>query len=75
MPNIWMHIEYGRQLAGEFSNRLPFLQQLEQQKPLYHLGCQGPDILLYHSFLPWSKDAGALHLGDLMHRAAAGLYL
>lgn len=72
MPNIWMHIEYGQQLAGEFRSRLPFLAQLHQHKRLYNLGCQGPDILLYHSFLPWSKDAGALRLGDLMHSQHCG---
>ncbi|WP_405110298.1 zinc dependent phospholipase C family protein [Paenibacillus sp. FSL K6-1217] len=72
MPNIWMHIEFGQQLAGEFSSRFPCLHLLEQQQRLYNLGCQGPDFLLYHSFLPWSKDAGALHLGDQMHTRSCG---
>lgn len=72
MPNIWMHLEYGQQLAGEFRSRFPFLHKLQPQEQLYNLGCQGPDFLLYHSFLPWSKDAGALHLGDLMHTQHCG---
>lgn len=72
MPNIWMHIEYGQQLASEFRGRFPFLDHLEQQKRLYNLGCQGPDFLLYHSFLPWSRDTGALRLGDLMHTQSCG---
>ncbi|NOU81019.1 hypothetical protein GC101_19335 [Paenibacillus sp. LMG 31459] len=72
MPNIWMHLEYGQQLAGEFRSRFPFLHKFQPQEQLYNLGCQGPDFLLYHSFLPWSKDAGALHLGDLMHTQHCG---
>ncbi|WP_238654694.1 zinc dependent phospholipase C family protein [Paenibacillus piscarius] len=72
MPNIWMHLEYGQQLAEEFSGRFPFLTLLDQQQQLYNLGCQGPDFLLYHSFLPWSKDTGALRLGDLMHTENCG---
>lgn len=72
MPNIWMHIEFGQQLAGEFSSRFPCLQLLEQQQKLYNLGCQGPDFLLYHSFLPWRRDTGALHLGDQMHTQSCG---
>ncbi|WNS46274.1 zinc dependent phospholipase C family protein [Paenibacillus sp. MMS20-IR301] len=72
MPNIWMHIQYGQQLAGEFSSRFPFLSSLEQYSKLYNLGCQGPDYLLYHSFLPWRQDIGALHLGDLMHSQHCG---
>ncbi|MEK4008029.1 zinc dependent phospholipase C family protein [Paenibacillus sp. FSL H3-0333] len=72
MPNIWMHIEFGQQLAGEFSSRFPCLHLLEQQQRLYNLGCQGPDFLLYHSFLPWRRDTGALHLGDQMHTQSCG---
>jgi hypothetical protein len=72
MPNIWMHIEYGRKLAEEFRDRLPFLRRLEDHRNLYQLGCQGPDFLLYHSFLPWVKNSEVITLGDLIHRRSCG---
>ncbi|WP_310829255.1 zinc dependent phospholipase C family protein [Paenibacillus pedocola] len=72
MPNIWMHLEYGKQLAEEFKNEFPFLEDVETCPELYQLGCQGPDFLLYHSFLPWKKENRALRLGDLMHTENCG---
>lgn len=55
MPNIWMHLEYGQVLAEQFADQFPFLGGLKERPELYQLGCQGPDLLLYHSFLPWKK--------------------
>ncbi|ASA20479.1 zinc dependent phospholipase C family protein [Paenibacillus donghaensis] len=72
MPNIWMHLEYGKQLAAEFADRLPFLSGLKQYGNLYRFGCQGPDSLYYHSFLPWRKERSAARLGDLMHSHSCG---
>ncbi len=72
MPNIWMHLEYGQVLAEQFADQFPFLGGLKERPELYQLGCQGPDLLLYHSFLPWKKDTGALRLGDLMHSVHCG---
>ncbi|MHA6529695.1 zinc dependent phospholipase C family protein [Paenibacillus sp. BAC0078] len=72
MPNIWMHLEYGQQLAEEFREEFSFLADMRDRPELYQLGCQGPDFLLYHSFLPWKKDTPALRLGDLMHTENCG---
>lgn len=72
MPALWMHIEYGRQLATEFRDRLPFLNQLHLHENLYQLGCQGPDFLLFHGFLSWRKPSGMTHLGNLMHSQSCG---
>lgn len=72
MPNIWMHLEYGEQLAEEFKSEFSFLSEIQERRELYRLGCQGPDFLLYHSFLPWRKNTGAVMLGDLMHTRSCG---
>ncbi|AIQ48084.1 hypothetical protein R70723_20870 [Paenibacillus sp. FSL R7-0273] len=72
MPNIWMHLEYGQQLAGELQGEFACLADVKTRPELYQLGCQGPDILLYHSFLPWQKEARALRLGDDMHTESCG---
>lgn len=58
MPNIWMHLEYGQQLAEELQGEIACLADIKTSPELYQLGCQGPDILLYHSFLPWKKKTG-----------------
>ncbi|AIQ53573.1 zinc dependent phospholipase C family protein [Paenibacillus sp. FSL R7-0331] len=72
MPNIWMHLEYGQQLAAEFRSEFACLADLNNRPELYQLGCQGPDFLLYHSFLPWKKENRALRLGDAMHTDHCG---
>ncbi|MBT2293332.1 zinc dependent phospholipase C family protein [Paenibacillus albidus] len=72
MPNIWMHLEFGQKLAEEFREQLPWLTGMERRRSLYLLGCQGPDFLLYHSFLPWRHNLRAVHLGDLMHSRHCG---
>lgn len=72
MPNIWMHIEYGRRLKDELHAYSPFKDGLSEHTLLYQLGCQGPDLLYYHGFLPWTLDAGASRLGDLMHSRSCG---
>ncbi len=72
MPGIWMHLEYGRLLAGEFKDRFSCRDGSGGEGKLYQLGCQGPDFLLYHSFWPWNKDTRAIRLGDQMHAAHCG---
>ncbi|MDT3424604.1 hypothetical protein J2Z22_000116 [Paenibacillus forsythiae] len=72
MPNLWMHIEYGRQLGNDLQSVFPFRGHSSEHALLYQLGCQGPDILYYHGFLPWSSDHGASRLSDLMHSQSCG---
>ncbi|BCG59599.1 zinc dependent phospholipase C family protein [Paenibacillus sp. URB8-2] len=72
MPNLWMHIEYGRRLKDDLKSYPPFRDSLSDYTLLYQLGCQGPDLLYYHGFLPWSKDVGASRLGDFMHSRSCG---
>ncbi|MGG6311680.1 zinc dependent phospholipase C family protein [Paenibacillus macerans] len=72
MPAIWMHLEYGQRLAAEFQDRFPILNELHTNRNLYHVGCQGPDFLLFHGFLSWRKPSGAVKLGNLMHSRSCG---
>lgn len=72
MPNIWMHLEYGKQLAAELQGEFAFLDDFKKHPELFQLGCQGPDFLLYHSFFPWKKETRALRLGDVMHTEHCG---
>lgn len=47
----------------------------KQQQHIFSLGCQGPDFLFYHNFLPWKKDKKLNELGSLMHKDACGPFL
>ncbi|MFP4977572.1 zinc dependent phospholipase C family protein [Paenibacillus sp. CN-4] len=72
MPNLWMHIEYGRETAETFGGAMPFAEALRTHAPLFRLGCQGPDFLLYRRFWPWLGDDGSVALGNLMHTEQCG---
>lgn len=70
MPNLWTHNLFGDEIArmvgqAEWIER-PGLRQL------YHVGCQGPDFLFYHRFLPWQKRSPMNDLGTRMHQEACG---
>lgn len=72
MPALWMHLEYGQRLAAEFRDRLPFLSELPAKRNLYHVGCQGPDVLLFHGFLSLRGPSPAVQLGNLLHSRSCG---
>ncbi|MGP0586164.1 zinc dependent phospholipase C family protein [Paenibacillus timonensis] len=75
MPALWMHLEYGERLAADFQERLPLLRGLPTLRKLYHVGCQGPDVLLFHGFLSRSNSSQAVRLGNLMHSRSCGSVL
>ncbi|GGA55770.1 hypothetical protein GCM10007416_31220 [Kroppenstedtia guangzhouensis] len=69
MPNVWSHILFGdrvRKLAG-----LSAAGDLRS----FHLGCQGPDFLLYHNFWPWKRDKSVSRLGSVIHQKHCGPFL
>lgn len=47
----------------------------KQLRQVFSLGCQGPDFLFYHNFLPWKKDKTLNQLGSLMHTKMCGPFL
>ncbi|MDF2657719.1 MAG: hypothetical protein K0Q94_510 [Paenibacillus sp.] len=73
MPNIWTHFIFGRELADlvgfQAASASPELRRV------YNIGCQGPDFLFYHRFLPWQKTAGMPELGSAMHSRQCGPFL
>ncbi len=70
MPNIWTHSLFGLELIKQ-SGQIVLLQD-DGRKNLFRLGCQGPDFLFYHHFLPWQKDKTMSALGSAMHTQACG---
>lgn len=73
MPNIWAHIQFGRELLALQHNR-HFLDD-PSWKTAFQLGCQGPDFLFYHRFLPWQPQTALNLLGSQMHNVRCGPFL
>jgi hypothetical protein len=70
MPNIWTHNIFGDAVANQASQAMSLMNK--SSSDLFHLGCQGPDFMFYHHFLPW-KGASALNkLGSRMHSEHCG---
>lgn len=73
MPNIWAHIQFGREVVGE--GALSRLAENPEWKRAFQLGCQGPDFLFYHRFLPWQPSTALNRLGSQMHSVRCGPFL
>ncbi|NOV02972.1 zinc dependent phospholipase C family protein [Paenibacillus planticolens] len=73
MPNIWTHLLFGQELMSQLGHA-PMLND-KQIRNVFSLGCQGPDFLFYHHFLPWEKDKTLNQLGSLMHTKMCGPFL
>lgn len=72
MPNIWTHFLFGRELADK--TRLQETSATPELQRTYQFGCQGPDFLFYHRFLPW-QSGGMPGIGSAMHSAKCGPFL
>lgn len=73
MPNIWAHLIFGQEvLKGTGYGK--WLENRESRN-IFHLGCQGPDPLFYHRFLPWHNDKRMNRLGSAMHEEHCGGFL
>ncbi|MEX1031264.1 MAG: hypothetical protein WDZ91_14650 [Paenibacillaceae bacterium] len=70
MPNIWTHNWFGDKIAEQ--SKLYVLPTDLETRNLYHLGCQGPDFLFYHHYLPWHGTSAMNKLGSRLHREFCG---
>ncbi|OMF35928.1 hypothetical protein BK133_09545 [Paenibacillus sp. FSL H8-0548] len=70
MPNVWAHLIFG-QLVLEKLNESELLLS-DEHKNMFNMGCQGPDFLFYHRFLPWQRSAALNRLGSYMHNKSCG---
>ncbi|MBD2848440.1 zinc dependent phospholipase C family protein, partial [Paenibacillus sp. IB182496] len=73
MPNVWAHLIFGGQVL-EALDEHSLIERPEHRK-LFHWGCQGPDFLFYHQFVPWRKSRAMNALGAGMHRTHCGKVL
>ncbi|WP_256759849.1 zinc dependent phospholipase C family protein [Cohnella sp. WQ 127256] len=73
MPNIWTHIQFGKEVLSTI--RLDKHMNNEQWKTAFQLGCQGPDFLFYDHFLPWQASTLLNKLGSQMHNVHCGPFL
>ncbi len=70
MPNIWTHLIFGQECLKAV-NQSDLIHSNHDLK-LFNLGCQGPDFLFYHQFLPWQKQKIMTELGSAMHKRQCG---
>ncbi|SEB55329.1 zinc dependent phospholipase C family protein [Paenibacillus sp. GP183] len=73
MPNIWTHLLFGQELMSKLGHEDVWKDK--QLRNVFNLGCQGPDFLFYHHFLPWQRDKKMAELGSLMHKKECGPFL
>jgi hypothetical protein len=73
MPNVWAHIQFGREVLEAVDER----SRLDHSpwRTAFQLGCQGPDFLFYDHFLPWQSATSLNKLGSLMHNIHCGPFL
>ncbi|UJF35884.1 zinc dependent phospholipase C family protein [Paenibacillus hexagrammi] len=73
MPNIWTHLIFGQELMKQLGHSSPMNDK--QLRHIFSLGCQGPDFLFYHNFLPWKKEKTMNRLGSEMHQSSCGPFI
>ncbi|WP_202710156.1 zinc dependent phospholipase C family protein [Sporosalibacterium faouarense] len=71
MPDIITHILFGQDMLSKLKDN-EFHKNFVDNKGLFILGCQGPDIFFYNDFLPWVKDKRGPKIGKLMHLKNTG---
>jgi hypothetical protein len=73
MPNLWAHIQFGRETLAALGRAE--MMPGPEWKTAFQLGCQGPDFLFYHRFLPWQSSTALNRLGTLQHNVRCGPFL
>ena len=73
MPNIWAHIQFGRETLAALGREEAL--GAPAWKTAFQLGCQGPDFLFYHRYLPWQASTPLNRLGTLQHNVRCGPFL
>ncbi len=73
MPDLWTHIICGREVLGLVEEG--FAKTAREDRNLYFLGCQGPDLFFYHNFWPWDGDGRVFSLANKIHHEKCGLFL
>lgn len=71
MPDIITHMLFGCDTLDELE-KSSWKNTINNNKNLFLLGCQGPDIFFYNDFLPWIKNKRGPKIGDLMHIEKTG---
>ncbi|GMK47726.1 hypothetical protein PghCCS26_48560 [Paenibacillus glycanilyticus] len=70
MPNVWAHLIFGQKVLDQLQES--GLTASEPLRRLFYMGCQGPDFLFYHRFLPWQGQSPMIQLGSDMHNRDCG---
>lgn len=67
MPDFWIHTLAGELVLKSLKN-CDLKKLLEENRKIFNLGCQGPDLFFYNDFLPWIKNKRGPKIGTMMHQ-------
>jgi hypothetical protein len=70
MPNVWAHLIFGQLVLEKMKESK--LIAADDDKAIFNMGCQGPDFLFYHRFLPWQKSIAMNRMATAMHNEHCG---
>ncbi|MCL2353467.1 MAG: zinc dependent phospholipase C family protein [Defluviitaleaceae bacterium] len=71
MPGLITHLLSGQEIL----TRLPknIADDIRKYRPLYNIGCQGPDIFFY--YIPGYIRKSSRNIGNIMHKEGSGLFI
>lgn len=70
MPNVWAHLIFGQLVLEKLNESALILS--DEDKAIFNMGCQGPDFLFYHRFLPWQRSLVMNRMATAMHNEHCG---
>ncbi|MTI67705.1 MAG: zinc dependent phospholipase C family protein [Firmicutes bacterium] len=73
MPDLLTHTLFGEDILKKVNDSLSTI--IKENRALFNLGCQGPDIFFYNDYLPWIKKKRGPKLGALMHNEKTAKFI
>jgi hypothetical protein len=67
MPDFWSHIVAGDLIIDRLEDNT-LKNIIKQNRTIYNLGCQGPDLFFYNDFWSWIKEKRGPKIGSLLHQ-------
>lgn len=67
MPDFWTHILGGELILEKITDK-DWQKMIKQNRKIFNLGCQGPDLFYYNDFWPWIKDKRGPDIGKKFHQ-------
>ncbi|WP_018248415.1 zinc dependent phospholipase C family protein [Orenia marismortui] len=67
MPDFWSHIIGGELILKQLEDHT-LKRIIQDNKKIFNLGCQGPDLFFYNDFWPWIKEKRGPEIATKLHQ-------